>query len=245
MLRDDHGSIGAGGSGARLITASNDAKWVMKAPIFGGQSHRFLCLNEAVCGLIGRLIGANVPDVAVIELTTEQLESFKPAARETERFAVATGLIEPAEALTPDTASQVPVSEVAPVIVLDAWVNNTDRKEEHVLVHQDESEDWHVTAIDHGHTIAMGDTLVDALLPETPQQPFPTLASRVTDQDLEPWIRRAQSVPREDLVAIVEALPSSWVVEPDASAVLADALVVRAKNLKRVLAPVFFAADNL
>jgi hypothetical protein len=236
-LVQDHGPMGAGGSGARLITASDGNRWVMKSPILGGQTHRFFCLNEALCGLVGKRMGVNVPDVAAIELTTGQLRAFSASASETERFAVATRLIEPAEPLTPATAVAVPRASRAGIVTLDALVTNSDRKEEHLLAHHTDDGDWDVTSIDHGHTIAMGDALSAVDPHAAVASPLPLLAQGLTSGDVSPWIETAQGVTRVEFKQMVGAAPAAWVVEPDGDEVLAEVLTARARNLAHSLSP--------
>jgi HipA-like kinase len=244
-LVQDHGAMGGGGSGARLITASDGNRWVMKSPVLGGQKHRFFCLNEALCGLVGKRIGVNVPDVAAIELTTEQLRAFSATAFETDRFAVATRLIEPAEALTPTTAIAVPKASRAAIVTFDALVTNSDRKEEHLLAHNTDSEEWDVASIDHGHTIAMGDALTAVNAQAPIAQPLPLLVHGLTSDDVSPWIESAQGVTRVEFKQMVAAAPAAWVVEPDGDEVLAEVLTARARNLAQSLSPYLPAPATL
>jgi hypothetical protein len=113
----DGGPVGNGGSGARYITGTDGARWIMKATFFGGQAHRYLYLNEALSAQIAWRLGVAVPDVAVVELSPEQLGTFCSIAPESERYVVASRRVEPAEALSPATASEARRSERAGIIV--------------------------------------------------------------------------------------------------------------------------------
>src|SRR5436309_2575788 len=102
----DGGYVGAGGSGARVMTAPDQTKWIIKSHFLGGQQHRYLCLNEAVTAQLATRIGVAVPTPAVLELTAEQLASFSTTASAADRFMYATAYIEPAEVLSPSAAAE-------------------------------------------------------------------------------------------------------------------------------------------
>jgi hypothetical protein len=246
-LREDHGQMGAGGSGARLVTCSDGERWVMKSPILGGQRHPFFCLNEAIGGLVGHRLGANVPEVAVVELTLEQVQTYDAAAAAASRFVVATRLIEPAEPLSPDTAVRAEKGEVAGLVALDALIANTDAKEEHVLAYREDADDdrWRLAAIDRGHSLAMGSNLASFASDAPAAPPVPLLAQQIAAADLARWVEKARAVRREEFLEMVRVLPGTWVVEPDGAETLADALFQRAQDLDRVLAPHFHPTDNV
>jgi hypothetical protein len=237
-LGADGGLVGAGGSGAHYITATDGSRWIMKASYFGGQQHRYLCLNEALCAQIARRLGVTVPDVAVVYLTLDQAQSYKPDAEEPERYVVASRLIEPAEPLTPASAAGAETSEVAGIVAFDALVRNTDRKEEHVLAQRQSDDSWKLWAIDHGHTLATADTLKGSFDPlKAPVAPIALLRQQIRLDDVQPWCDSAAALPRLEYKKMVDALPGPWVVEPDAPDTLADILFKRAQNLAQLLAP--------
>jgi hypothetical protein len=246
-LREDHGRMGGGGSGARLTTCSDGQRWVLKSPIFGGQSHPFFCLNEAVGSLVGRRLGVNVPDVAVVEFSQNQLHAYNAQAPSTARFAVAIRLIDPAEAVSPETASLAHRGEVAGLLTHNALISNTDAKEEHVLAYRDDEDDdrWRLAGIDYAHSLAMGPSL-SSFDPTTPApQPLPLLAQRVTAADVAPWVEAARAIRREEFLEIIQVLPGTWVVEPDGCETLADALFKRAQTLDQVVSQHFGAVDTV
>jgi hypothetical protein len=210
----------------------------MKASYFGGQQHRYLCLNEALCGQIARRLGVTVPDVAVVYLTLEQAQTYKPDAGEPERYVVASRLIERAEPLSPASAAGAETSEIAGIVAFDALIRNTDRNEEHVLAQRRADDGWKLWAIDHGHTLATADTLTgsfDHLQPPIP--PIALLRQQIGSDDVRPWCESAAALPRLEYKKMVDALPGPWVVEPDAPDTLADILFQRAQNLAQLLAP--------
>jgi hypothetical protein len=237
-LAADVGPVGSGGSGAHFIAASDGTRWVMKANYFGGQQHRYLCLNEALCAQIGRRLGVNVPDAAIVYLTLDQAQTFKPGVGEPERFVFASRLIEPAEPLSPASAAGAETTEMAGIVTLDALVRNTDRKEEHILAQRRSDDGWRLWAIDHGHTLATADTLKGTFDPlQASVPPIALLQQHVGREDVRPWCESAAAVPRVEYKKMVDALPGAWVVEPDAPETLADILFARAQNLAQLLAP--------
>lgn len=235
-METDGGPVGNGGSGARYMTATDGSQWVMKATFFGGQAHRYLYANEAVTAQIAHRMGVAVPELAVVELSEEQLRKFSSTAPETARTIVATRLIEPAEALTPPTAAASTRLDRAGIITLDYISWNSDEKPEHVLA-QRENGSWKLWPIDHGHTFAVADTLTGNLDPNRPTSPpMPLLAQGVTLGDAQIWIDAAQSIQRSEFYGMVQQLPAAWVVEPDAPEILADVLVTRVRDMKTGLA---------
>lgn len=236
----DENRIGPGGSGARFITADDGNLWVMKANFLGGQQHRYLCLNEALCALIAYRLEVSVPECAVVVLSQQQLLSYKPDGVPSESFVFGSRVVEPVEPLSPEVASLVDPNQAAAIITLDALVRNTDRKPEHVLAQLDLDGDWKLWAIDHGHTLATADTVHGQFSAEQETvPPLDLLRQRTTSDDLRPWIERAESIDRHEFKRMVDGLPGPWVVEPDAADTLADALFQRAKALPRLLAPHF------
>jgi hypothetical protein len=178
----DNGPVGRGGSGARYVTSTDGTKWIMKATFFGGQAHRYLYLNEALSAQVAWTLGVRTPDLAIMELSPEQLRTFSSTAPESSRYAIASRMIEPAEALSPDLVGEISPSERAGVTVLDAVVWNTDRNPEHLLVSRDDSRERRLWAIDHGHTFATADTIVGHLDPAAPMPPPPpAIAQRRPD----------------------------------------------------------------
>jgi hypothetical protein len=79
-LASDDGAVGSGGSGSRYMTATDGTRWVMKATYFGGQSHRYLYLNEAVGASIAVGLGISVPKPAVLKLDLAQAQVYKANA---------------------------------------------------------------------------------------------------------------------------------------------------------------------
>jgi HipA-like protein len=220
------------------MVAGDGSRWVMKANYFGGQHHRYLCLNEALCGQIARRLGVSVPQAAVVQLSPDQAQTYKADASEPDRFVVASQLIEPAEPLSPASAAGAETGQVAGIVAFDALVRNTDRKEEHVLAQRREDDGWQIWAIDHGNTLATADTLhgsFDELQPA--QQPMTLLRQQIGTDDVAGWCETAATVSRLEFKQMVDALPGAWVVEPDASETLADILFARAQNLGQLLAP--------
>src|SRR6266571_1453246 len=63
--------VGYGGSGARYVTSTEGARWVMKAHFLNGQ-HAYLCLNEAVSAQIAMRLSVSAPGAAVVELDEDQ-----------------------------------------------------------------------------------------------------------------------------------------------------------------------------
>ena len=233
-LETDDGRIGQGGSGPHYMTATDGTKGVMKSTYFGGQSHPFLYLNEGLCALIALRLGVPVPEPYVLQLSLEQAHSFKPDATDADRFIFASQRIEPVEMLTPEIAAQADPRVLAGIVVLDALVWNTDRKDEHVLAEASD-EGWRIWAVDHGHTLVMGDTLDS--LPDTDRDhpPFALLSSRLSFSDLEPWLAAVDEVQPEDFVDLVRSLPEQWLRDSDAPQRLARALYCRTGFLEQGL----------
>jgi hypothetical protein len=109
----DGGYVGDGGSGARVMTAPDGVSWIIKSHFLGGQSHRYLCLNEAVSAQIALRIGVNVPAPAVVELSAEQLSSFSSTATSADRFLFASEYLRDAEALSPSAAADADKDQLA------------------------------------------------------------------------------------------------------------------------------------
>jgi hypothetical protein len=234
---EDGGPVGGGGSNPRYITDEEGRKWIMKATFLGGQDHAYLRLNEGLCALLSRRVGAPVPDAAVVELSIEQLEGFKLGAAASERLAFASRLIEPREALSPETAASCPRSRLAAIVALDALVLNTDRKPEHVVVQESDGA-WQPWAIDHGHTLATAHTLAghfDATQPCLP--PMDLLKHNVSVADLEPSVEAVECLDFSDVYGLIQSLPGEWVIEPDAPENLAEILHQRAKTTRQLLEP--------
>jgi hypothetical protein len=238
-LAQDHGRMPGGGSGARLISDKDGVRWVMKSHVLGGQQHGYLCLNEGLCGQVGRRLGLNVPEIRAVELTTDQLATLNAAANEADSIMVASRLIEPAEPLSPTAAADVSSTDLAGIVVFDALIWNTDRNEEHVLA-QLQDERWRIFPIDHGNALAVASTLAGALDPLQPAHPpISLIRDRLTSDDLDEWIDRAQDITRKEFADMVHSMPHEWVTEPDAVDTLSDALFARAKQLKPALNPHF------
>jgi len=243
-LDADGGPVGAGGSGARYITATDGTRWVMKATFLGGQAHRYLHVNEALTAQIAHRMGICVPELAAVELTDDQVRGFSVVASPTTTSAVATRLIDPAEPLSPETASAAPVADRAAIVTLDYLSWNTDEKPEHILA-QHTSNGWRLWPIDHGHTFAVADTLADHVDPARPAPPpMALLAQDLSPTDLEPWIVAAESIKRREFYSMVQQLPPSWVAEPDAADILADALIERVRHMRDGLGEQLGSAHN-
>lgn len=243
-MAEDGGLVGGGGSCPHYITDEDGKKWVMKGTFLGGQDHSYLFLNEGLSALLAHEIGVNVPQMAVVELTSDQLHAFKPGAAAHERTAFASALIQPREAISPESADECDAQALAGIVVFDAWIRNTDRKAEHVLAQETES-GWIPWAVDHGHTLATAHTLAgnfDSL--QQPNAPLDLLASRVRTEHLEPWLVRIHALDRSTIYAIISSLPGAWVVEPDAPAELARILDERADGLRGMLSPYFPALSS-
>lgn len=234
----DEGPVGAGGSGSRYIRSPEGDRWVMKSHVLGGQEHAYLCLNEAVAFQLATRIGANVPRAAVVELSLEQLEVLEPSASPSARFMFASEFITGAEALSPSAASAVDPVELAGIVALDAVARNTDRKPEHVLA-RERGGAWDAFAIDHGHSMAVASTLSAFTASEPMVAPMPLLQQHIGRADFGRARDAAGAIERREVVAMVEGLPTPWVIEPDGSATLADVLMVRLRDLDRLLAPHF------
>jgi HipA-like kinase len=242
MARDG-GQVGQGGSAARYITGTDGGQWIMKAAFFGGQTHRYLYLNEALSAQVGWRLGVAVPTVAVVELDPEQLQTYSATVPESSRYVIASRRVEPAEALSPTTAAAAARSERAGIAVLDAIVWNTDRKPEHVLAHRGTDGEWHLAPIDHGHTFATADTIVGHLDPNASMPGRDALLHEgLTSADLLPWIEAAEDISRQEFYDMARSLPAPWVVEPDAPDALADALFARVRRVAEALPSSFSAA---
>ena len=225
------------GEAARVMTADDGSRWIAKSHVFGGQTHRYLALNEALCAQVALRIGVQVPEAAIGELSDEQLAAIAPTAPTSARQVFASRVVDGAEALSPEAASASSVSQMAGIIVLDALVWNTDRKEEHVLTQPLGDGTFTLWAIDHGHTLATADSLAGVLnVDQPPVAPPSLLADRVTTADLEPWVDAAQAITKREFASMVEPLPPAWVVEPDAAESLSHALYGRARVLRDHLA---------
>ena len=231
-LSIDYGYIGAGGSNARRILGTDGRQWVMKSNILGGQTHRYLCLNESVAAQIAMQIGLNVPEAAVIELDDLQLDALRPGTPTTDRFFFGSQLVEPAEVLSPSSAAGADSDQLAGIAVFDALIWNTDPKPEHILVQQRHDGDWDVFPIDHGHVLAIADFIEGHLPVDAPAQPpFDLIRPFVTNEAAEPWFDMLEGLRRSDLIAMARGLPAAWIPEPDAPERIADALVTRAGKL--------------
>jgi hypothetical protein len=241
-FHEDDGQVGQGGSGSRYMTATDGSKWVVKSTYFGGQPHRYLYLNEALAVLIAQALGAPVPRIAVMKLTLEQAQAFKPAADESDRSLFACELIEPCEALSAEAVDGAEVKALAAITVLDQLTWNTDRnsKPEHVLARKRPYEDlWDLWAVDHGHCFSVRDSLDDGdLAPDrVAQPPWEWLTRRVSKSDLEPVLEAAQAISEESYKQMIAELPGEWIVQADAADRLTTALARRAAALEGVLYP--------
>lgn len=242
MARDD-GQVGQGGSGARYITCTQGGHWILKATFFGGQAHRYLYLNEALSARVAWRLGIPVPTVAVVELSSEQLEAYSSTVPESARYVIASARVEPAEALSPAIVASTQRSERAGIVVFDAVVWNADRKPEHVLATQGRDGEWRLAPIDHGHTFATADTIVGHLDLAAPLPPRDALLCHgLTQTDILPWTNAAEDITRKEFYDMAQSLPAPWVVEPDAPDALADALVARVRHVAATLPNSFPAA---
>jgi len=214
----DDGPVGGGGSGSHYMTAPDESRWVMKSTYFGAQGHKYLYLNEALSAVIGRNLGAPVPEPAVLRLEPEQAAVFKPNHAAGDLLIFATERIDPSESLSAEAIEAVDVSEPASIIVLDVLVWNVDRlgKPEHVLVQPPESGGWRLWAVDHGHTFSVRDALHDPdLHPElVPQEPYDQLLRPLRQHHVAPFIEKAQGWTREDYEGMIRSLPQEWIIEP-------------------------------
>jgi hypothetical protein len=230
-----------GGSGSHYMTADDDddSRWVMKSTYFGGQAHAYLYLNETLSALIGREIGAPVPEPASLRLEPDQVRAFKPNFDAKDLVIFATARIDPSEPLSSAAVDAVDAAQPASIVVLDQLVWNTDRlgKPEHVLAESTGDGAWQLWAVDHGHTFCIQDTLDDSLLAaeRVAQDPYDQLLRVVTRQTLEPIIEKALALGREGFERLIRMLPGEWIVQPDAPERLAQALERRAQALDKVL----------
>lgn len=234
----DGGYTGAGGSGARYMTAPDGTRWVVKAHFLGGQAHRYLCMNEAVSSQIAVRLHVPVPTPGVLELTEAQLRSYSSTASIADRYVFASELIAPAEPLSPTAAAGADPSELAGIAVLDALICNIDRKPEHILAQRENVDEWDVWAIDHGHSFAVSDTVTGLAVDQPTPPPIPMIAPFITMETAEPFIAAAEAIPRSEFAAMVNGLPAPWVLEPDAGETVADVLAGRARQLRERFASV-------
>lgn len=210
FLDVDGGPVGEGGSGARYATSTDQRRWVIKSHVFGGQPHRYLCLNEAVCAQIAMWVGIDVPQPAVMELTTDQLEAMAPTASATDRFVYASARIDPSEPLSGTAADDAYGEQLAGIAVLDALVANTDQKPEHLRAQKRDDGSWRVVPVDYGHTLATADALSGFDAAKAPSPPHSLLQPRLTRDAADQWIKRFEKLRPAQISAMVEGLPPAW-----------------------------------
>lgn len=152
-----------GGSGSQLIRAVDGKAYVTK---FHNTSQGSKILaNEYMVAEIGRLIGAPVPEIAILEVPQEFIEA---ASIEVNNETAASGLqfgsayATDEDGKTANKPTQSHLSDfvnkhaIPATIGLDTLVLNDDVGPKHVVFHS-EGEGYRFWAIDHGHCLGQED----------------------------------------------------------------------------------------
>ncbi len=153
--------MNGGGSRAQLVQADDGNQYVIK--LIGNDQGTRILANEYVVGKLAELLGAPSPPVAIVsvdEFIVKSINSslgakFRPGPQFASQY------------LGRETVEVVPsnidlmraagnCSSWLYVVVLDSLVQNTDRKETHVLMSRDrQSGELRFSAIDHGHCLGV------------------------------------------------------------------------------------------
>jgi hypothetical protein len=154
-------SMNGGGSRAQLFEANDGKQYVTKL-IGNGQGTRILA-NEFVVGKLGELIGAPCPVPRIIKVDqamVAQINSkigatFQPGLQFASPY-----IASPTVQVFPSTLDSIirasNISSWASCIVLDTLTQNTDRKNEHVLISSDiQSHETRFWIVDHGHCLGV------------------------------------------------------------------------------------------
>lgn len=203
-----------GGSLPAVVEADDGERYVMKF-VGAGQGRKAL-IAEVLAGEIARKLGLNVPEIVLIEMSPLLGRSEPhPEIRDLLRASAGTNMglrFLPSAFAFNQLRRPPPDPELASAIVwFDAYVTNVDRTDRNVNLLLWEDQVW---LIDHGAALYFHHDWPDYL--ERSRSPFTMVrqhtllrfASRLREAD-------ARLRPRLDeasLRAIVEALPSAWLV---------------------------------
>ena len=217
-----------GGSLPALIEASDEGLYVLK--FTGAGQGRKALVAEILVGELGRALGFNVPELALVELDPA-LSRAEPDREIQDLLEASAGLnlgvdyLPGALAFGPAAGSAPEPDVAADIVWLDAFVTNVDRtaRNTNLLL-------WHgrLWLIDHGAALYFHhapEPVADHAL-----TPFPAIAAHV----LLPFassieaadIRLAPQVTPELLGEIAAAVPSEWLDGEDAQ-VYVDYLLAR------------------
>lgn len=190
--------------------------------------------NERVVGTLGRLLGAPIPELRLVELPQELIDA------EPEMQHMLAGVAH-GSSLVPNCSDRLPnIAEpngkrnkkaYARLGLLYGWVPAGD----HQLVSTlDAARDLY--SVDHGHFFAGGPDWTDATLAAAaPPAVDAQFAPYVAENDLEEALDDFRSVDNEAIASAVASAPDSWGVPIDERVTVAKYLATRRDTLIRLL----------
>lgn len=204
------GSSPRGGSGTFLARASDRQRWWIK-PLNNLQGPRVI-VTESIIGRAGMLIDAPVCEVAVVRIPEELVGwEFRPNAQLEAGLAHASLAVEDASEV-----SQLEYRERddnrqrhAGVFALYDWCWGGDDQWLHC-----ETDDRKLYSHDHGMYLPGGPAWDEASLSAHVDAPHPPAyaSSGLDPEALADFADRLDTITRDDLVALMSAVPASWPV---------------------------------
>lgn len=211
------------GSSRSLLLVDGDSKiWVAK--FLNNPQHARVVINEYLGTRIAADLGLSVPKCSLISVNAEV---FRKAQRAQVLSSSEAKAYEPGIAFASayaglgrwqKTFDFVPANdwhrvdnraELAGMLVFDAWVQNTDRRQA-VYVQEDRSRSLKAIWIDQGNCFGDVRWQLNLHSPSSLCSDNPVYASLAGWRDLEPWLDRVQDISPERIYQIVTELPSEW-----------------------------------
>lgn len=226
--------MATGGSDSRLLECDRGRFVVKFRP--NPQGSKVLA-NELISGLLALAITLPSPSPAIVTVSQEFMQANSAILARFEagpQFgSFYLGQLDGGE---PKALSETVVKEamnagdLAGIMALDLWVGNTDRKEEHVLLHG-----GCLYPIDHGHNFTGPGWTADSLgkAGEVVNDDW-RLKRFATGLSVGPYIERILALDPATLGAVIAEVPPEWGLSAAEREVLLDFLVRRQPLIARV-----------
>jgi hypothetical protein len=232
---DDYGPIGQGASQAHTVLAENGQEYIIKGATFVPQ-HPHVAANEYVAARLGHAIGLPVLDFTVVELAGDLF--FASAAMPQGTFHTST---------TEDLFQKCENRDrVYDLVVFDAWLRNTDRHHENLLVREirprgSPNVRFNLLCNDHSHCLVCPNeqaTILAAHLDASPtvHASISYVFNAITDTaQLAAAIDRVNQVPESLVNGVFAEMPAAFIPAAQDGDLMREYLLQRRRRLATVL----------